>query len=93
MKGEVSENRYAIVVSNDSSETQSLSCDMCNFLLRQKDFDSVQKFGVCQDCMFDFVEQDMSGWATGNRPSTDTINIKIEDRLKNPFFFMRDRPI
>jgi ABC-type multidrug transport system ATPase subunit len=77
----------------DSMHVQELSCKMCLHLLRKKDFDPVQKYGVCLDCMFDFVEPDMEAWKNGKRPTKKIINEKLSQRLDNPFFFVRDRPI
>jgi hypothetical protein len=92
-KNIINETEYFISVEDKNIVTQGLACDMCNLLLRKKDFDTVQKYGVCLDCKVDFVEYDMEGWDQGIRPDSDYINKKIKARLDNPFFFMRDRPI
>ena len=89
----IEEDRYAIYVNDDDVHVQELSCKMCLHLLRKKDFDPVQKYGVCLDCMFDFVEPDMDAWKNGKRPAEKIINEKLSQRLDNPFFFVRDRPI
>jgi len=90
---EIKENRYAIYVNDSDVQVQELCCKMCLHLLRKKDFDSIQKYGVCLDCMFDFVEPNMEGWKNGERPTEETVNQKLSQRLDNPFFFVRDRPI
>ena len=73
---------YISVKSEEVVQNVSLSCQICNRLNRtQDDLESCKEFNCCYKCALDFAHPDRERWASGWRPSKESVSTSIERRL------------
>ena len=75
--------KYKIRFINESKNSESMFCPMCNYpYLSKEDFDTQEKHDVCHDCFLKFVESRKQEWKNGWRPSKSQIKDHIYQKDK-----------
>ena len=82
-KEQIEKNGYLLLKKNIKTKLH-VNCPLCSERTR-KIFDDVkiEKFGCCQKCYIDFVEDREDRWDSGWRPDKETIILALKRRKNN----------
>ena len=78
-----------IIRDNSKCAIVSLDCDICGFLLRDKeDTFYYPDYKSCSDCYAEIITPNLVGWNNGWRPSKKDMEIIIKKRLSVPSYII-----
>ena len=69
----------------DTSNVIPLDCPVCTLLMRYDDDDvCYNRYGCCNECTIQWIEQDPDRWLSGWRPEQNDIDSAVMLRLSLP---------
>ena len=72
-----------VIRPSDIDSGYSIECSICDFLIAGlEDIQALDKFGCCQDCVFQWAQPRRHEWEAGWRPSPKQVNDYARKRLR-----------